>query len=477
MADDGNNVAMGFVCCLIAILFFGSNYVPVKKFDAGDGFFFQWVNCIGIWFVGLILASVVGFPDLNKHAFDDPEASVKIRNQLLFALGGSLWAFGNVLVVPVIKAIGLTLGLCLWGSSNMLVGWLSGITGWFGVGHERAQYADSYGIYLNVLGAVCALSAAVCYALIIPSVDSSKKDDDDADSSTRTPPSDGTVPEMSPMKNTDKDEEEEKSALVVRMTGLGLALLAGCFYGLNFNPVFAVKNAFGEAPLYCVGGNAKLGPNAAKCEVLNNVFYYVFWHFTGIMVLSSIVFLVYCGWKKNKPVINPEIILPAFASGCMWAVAQISWFYAIQELGFSTAFPLITSGPGLIGALWGLFVFKEIEGRRNYLLLGGGFMFVIIGGALIAFSRRMGNDKIASDNCDMMQTICRCVTDTAVTAADCLSKDFREKYETGTKTLKMFQTGDNAYEEYSLEFTGGVVNCAAGRTWCPTDLWKKTWIN
>lgn len=467
MADDGNNVAMGFLCCLIAILFFGSNYVPVKKFDAGDGFFFQWVNCIGIWFVGLMLASVVGFPDLNKHAFDDPETSVTIRNQMLFALGGSLWAFGNVLVVPVIKAIGLTLGLCLWGSSNMLVGWLSGITGWFGVGHERAQYAGSYGIYLNILGAVCALSAAVCYALIIPSVDSSKKDDDDV--STRAP-SDGTVPEMAPMKNTDKDGGE-KSPVVVRMTGLGLALLAGCFYGLNFNPVFAVKNAFGEAPLYCVGKNPALGPNAAKCAVLMNVFYYVFWHFTGIMVLSSIVFLVYCGWKKNKPVINPEIILPAFASGCMWAVAQISWFYAIQELGFSTAFPLITSGPGLIGALWGLFVFKEIEGRRNYFLLAGGFMFVIIGGALIAFSRRMGEDKLAYDNCDMMQTICQCVYDAGADVTKCLTEDFTTKFAQG---LKMFD-GDVNYMDYMGTITDTAYCKNNGATWCPEGRWKKSW--
>ena len=32
---------LGFVCCGIAILFFGSNFIPVKKFDSGDGMFFQ----------------------------------------------------------------------------------------------------------------------------------------------------------------------------------------------------------------------------------------------------------------------------------------------------------------------------------------------------------------------------------------------------------------------------------------------------
>ena len=36
----------------------------------------------------------------------------------------------------------------------------------------------------------------------------------------------------------------------------------------------------------------------------------------------------------------------------------------------SIAFPIVTSGPGAIGALWGIFVFGEIRGRRNYSWLG-----------------------------------------------------------------------------------------------------------
>ena len=31
----------GYVSCLVAVLFFGTCFVPVKQFDTGDGIYFQ----------------------------------------------------------------------------------------------------------------------------------------------------------------------------------------------------------------------------------------------------------------------------------------------------------------------------------------------------------------------------------------------------------------------------------------------------
>ena len=45
----------GFLGCLIASVFFGSNLLPVKQFSAGDGVFFQFVYCVAVWAVGLIV--------------------------------------------------------------------------------------------------------------------------------------------------------------------------------------------------------------------------------------------------------------------------------------------------------------------------------------------------------------------------------------------------------------------------------------
>ncbi len=45
----------GFIGCLVASLFFGSNLVPIKHFSAGDGFFFQLIFCVTVYIVGLIV--------------------------------------------------------------------------------------------------------------------------------------------------------------------------------------------------------------------------------------------------------------------------------------------------------------------------------------------------------------------------------------------------------------------------------------
>ena len=67
--------------------------------------------------------------------------------------------------------------------------------------------------------------------------------------------------------------------------------------------------------------------------------------------------------------INPEIVLPGIVSGLMWAVAQSCWFIANGQLSMQVAFPLVTSGPGFVAAIWGVFVLGEIKGRRNYAVL------------------------------------------------------------------------------------------------------------
>ena len=95
---------LGYVCCGVAALFFGSNFAPVKRYDTGDGFFFQWVMCFGVWLVGLCV----------NLARDDP------KFQPWAMLGGALWATGNTLSVPVINLIGLSLGLLIWGAANMV---------------------------------------------------------------------------------------------------------------------------------------------------------------------------------------------------------------------------------------------------------------------------------------------------------------------------------------------------------------------
>jgi hypothetical protein len=151
-----------------------------------------------------------------------------------------------------------------------------------------------------------------------------------------------------------------------KILGTALAVLSGVFYGVNFDP-----------PQYLI--DHKLGsPHGID---------YVFSHFTGIFLASLTYLLIYSIFKRNKPAVYPQALLPGFISGVLWAIAQTSFFIANEELMFVITFPIISTGPGLVAAAWSVFVFGEIKGLRNYLLLGLAFFFTIVGVVLITLSK------------------------------------------------------------------------------------------
>ena len=43
-----SNLLIGWIGIVIAVLFFGSNFIPIKKYETGDGMFFQFVVCTGM---------------------------------------------------------------------------------------------------------------------------------------------------------------------------------------------------------------------------------------------------------------------------------------------------------------------------------------------------------------------------------------------------------------------------------------------
>ena len=52
-----------------------------------------------------------------------------------------------------------------------------------------------------------------------------------------------------------------------------------------------------------------------------------------------------------------------------------------------SAFPLLRSiGPGLISALWGIFVFGELKGKKNYLLVLAAFICIATAAIIIGLS-------------------------------------------------------------------------------------------
>lgn len=375
--------------------------------------------CAGIYIVGLIIHMIRGSPTFYPFAM----------------IGGAAWCTGNILCVPIISRIGMGIGLSLWGGAGMVFGWLSSVTGMMGQKHERDKI-DNW--YLNVSAVICTLCAMS--VLIFVKSDTSRRDpnngkpvgpDDErsainsADSSSDSSASDTHLEDASvillhpktvtangskirnvkPLLEGDEEHgsirlesannttttttttaataaanngnaavspsDAEAGSTRRKIEGVLMSLCAGFLFGVNFNFVTIVMDTY---------------KNASQ-EGLD----YVYSHFSGIFFASTIYFMSYCAYNmfylKQAPDMNPLVSFPGFISGLMWAIAQAAWFVANGDLSQLVTWPIVSVGPSLVAYAWGIFYLKEIQGARNFKLLG---LFACISGVsttLVVLSR------------------------------------------------------------------------------------------
>jgi len=248
----------------------------------------------------------------------------------------------------------LGLGMLLWGSANLLMGWGSGTFGLFGLTKETVPIP-----YLNYLGVSVAILSVVMYIFVKTDSEYKIQQDFPEEEKNLINPTD-TIDSSEGASWVDNLSSGQK-----RFFGILLSLISGIFYGVNFDP-----------PTYLMDhGGSQNGLN------------YVFSHFCGIYATSTLYFFVYCIIKKNKPDVYPQVIIPAFCSGLLWAIADICFFVANSNLELVVSFPIISAGPGIVASLWGIFVFKEISGRRNISILLSAFLATIIAIVLITLSK------------------------------------------------------------------------------------------
>jgi len=328
---------VGFLFAGIAVLSFGSNFVPVKKYETGDGIFFQWILCIGIFCTGFVVNAYRTFPRFEPFAM----------------LGGVIWCLGNATAVPIIKCIGMGMGLLLWGMICLSTGWITSNFGLFGLNQKVVNHP-----MINYIGFSLTLVSAVLFSFVKSNVKPIEKNPllETNDINEMLTPTQGMTESPGFFERMPQARK--------RVIGISLSVLAGFMYGSNFNP-----------PQYLI--DKKMGSD--------NGLDYVFSHFMGIIFTSTVLFINYCIIKGNKPILYPQVIIPGFLSGVIWAIGQISFFIANSNLPFVITFPIIGSGPGIIGALWGIIVFKEIKGQRNYLFFilatlvaGAGIMCIVL---------------------------------------------------------------------------------------------------
>ncbi len=283
-------------------------------------------------------------------------------------VGGMLWTIGNCSVVPIIGLIGLGLGMLLWGLANMVVGWTIGIVG---IGsYIKAGTVNTPA--LNYAGLAVAVASFVLYFFVkVEKKPASGAGASGAVNGENLPLVSGG---QSLVQNNSWEEDIPTSRSTIaapmsdvkkKVIGAVLACGAGLCYGFNMAPVMYLAQKYPCA-----------GP-----------FAFAFSHFSGIFFTSTIIMLFYAIFKKNKPYIEPRSVIGGLAAGTLWAIAQCAWFASNMNLGAAVAFPIITTGPALVANLWGVFYFKEIQGRNNRLKLLGAFSVTVAGIILIALSK------------------------------------------------------------------------------------------
>lgn len=421
-SSTSKSPALGFIGVTLAAIGFGSNFVVIKKYDPGDGMFFQLCMCMGIFMTGFVFYLIKGAPPIQAPAM----------------LGGLQWAIGNAMCPFIIETIGMGLGLSVWGAVNMLSGWSGAHFGWFGLSKQTVSNNG-----LNIAGAGVAVFSVLVYAQVKTTGSS---DDEDAEeieaphgqnqvqrsriesgvskgsarsSRSTVSYSGGAMPMGGVIKGEAADTQ--KSGM---LAGLLMACIAGVLFGTSFNPAQVVtdyaakhhcndiqhpdlcEDAFWhKGRTYCKWDND--GDDGKKCGGMPQPDM-AFTQFIGIFISSMLIFIGYglikmCkGMKKQNPeekiliadgaegipYVNVPLILPGMLSGVIWAIAQIGWFIANDNLSMTIAFPIVCATPAIIGNLWGIFVFNEVvRTPKNLGTLCFGMLLSVVSGLLVTLSK------------------------------------------------------------------------------------------
>ncbi|XP_061582000.1 transmembrane protein 144b [Cololabis saira] len=324
-STNTTNFAYGLGANIVAVLLYGSSAVPVKKIETGDGVFFYWVSCAAIWVVSMLGDLVLQSPKFYPLAM----------------LGGAIWATGNIAVVTIIKAIGLSLGILIWGSFSLLMGWTSSRFGWFGIAVQDVPRP-----LLNYCGAgLCLLSGLIFFFV--------KTD-------VQLHPKKESIPLLIDRMTNSGSYRPRSSEFWIdaigtknrRFIGCLLAVVVGLLYGFCFVPILYIQNHS------TCKGSIFYGASVYDID-------YVYAQNCGIFVASTTYFTIYCAVMNSKPRIYSRAILPGFLSGLMWSLGTYCWFLANNYLNSLITYPIVTAGYGVVAALWGSLVFQEIKGFTN----------------------------------------------------------------------------------------------------------------
>uniref|UniRef100_F1L7T8 Transmembrane protein 144 n=1 Tax=Ascaris suum TaxID=6253 RepID=F1L7T8_ASCSU len=349
--EEPGNFWIGIAAVAGSVFFFGTMFVPVKRYKCGDGIFVQFIMGIAIFFVGFIVYASRGFPQFYP----------------LPMLGGLFWGVANSTAIPLTDVLGLALALLLWNTTSCIMGWATSRFGLFGV-HPAPPKSD----VLNYAGLVLLVVGGVMFLFVRsqPGRRKAKVTIDRIEIFT----TDVTAEDKA---KTEGVERSNNAVMKIgnkhkRIIACLVCFIAGVLYGSITTPTLYMQDHHEEFA------------NASKSGVD-----YVFSYFVGILLTTSSIFFIYAIIKRGHPVIYPRLVLPSIVCGASWAIAMTLLFVSNDNLSQTIAYPIITVLPGGVAALWSVFYFREIKGVRSVSTMIGAICATLAGSALIAVSKKV----------------------------------------------------------------------------------------
>uniref|UniRef100_A0AC35F0I2 EamA domain-containing protein n=1 Tax=Panagrolaimus sp. PS1159 TaxID=55785 RepID=A0AC35F0I2_9BILA len=305
---------------------------------------------------------------------------------LTAAIGGFLYATGNIASVPIVKGIGIGSGMLIWGSIQITVGWCVARFGLFGTKIQQPldETLNYVGVALTLISGLIFVfvkndsNNAQSYDLTLQKKRSKKiHNEDDLHSISgrfkqkSTEFSDEHYYATVRSIQTSHDSKNRKLNCLSKtkffciLMSIGLGLLHGCML----------------TPIVYIQDN---DPHASQ-----NVLDYVFSHFSAVYTFSTLYFIIYSIFKRGKPFIDSRLILPSVLYGILWSIGMILFFISNHKLSQTVSYPITARLPAIIGALTDVFIFRSIKGVKNLTILSIGIIVGLTGVILVGISNQV----------------------------------------------------------------------------------------
>ncbi|CDS42472.1 transmembrane protein 144 [Echinococcus multilocularis] len=352
----------GYIAIFGLTIAFGTMLLPTKKFDIGDGWFFQWIMSIALAFTLFIVHLCIGSP----------------RIWPLTILSGFLWSTGNITLVPIVKRLGMGIGMLIWNMVSLLIGWASSRFGWFGIRPEMPGNET-----MNIVGVTLTAMSVSIYVFIAPTsvgqeVAGQNTQDSETTHNTERNVSGSTMDsdpllyqEMVPVFH-----RFWRSRTAQRILAVLLSIFSGVLYGTVFVPIIYVQENYRDASHRGIDYVASLG--------------------LGAFIGSTTYLLLYAlatRWQRSSNGGNERgtpfllLLLPSWVTGVLCATGQACWLIANEALQASITFPIAATLPGAFSTLLGTLLFREVQGIKNYIKLAVALSFTLAGSILTGLSK------------------------------------------------------------------------------------------